>query len=63
MHRWKDGRKEGQTDPILYNPSSRGREPNNLSSEMTGGNAPNLVLRRISRYFLKILPLKKTLQF
>ena len=32
MDRRKDGRKEGQTDPILYNPSCRGREFNNLSS-------------------------------
>ena len=31
--------------------------------QVTAGNAPNLVLKRILRYFLKIPPLKKILQF
>ena len=30
---------------------------------MTGGNTSNLVLKRMLRYFLKISPLKKILQF
>ena len=32
MDRRKDGRKEGQTDPILQHPSGRDRGSNNLSS-------------------------------
>ena len=31
--------------------------------KVTGGNTPNLLLKRILRYFLKIPPLKKILQF
>ena len=31
--------------------------------QVTGGNTPNLVLKRMLRYFLKIPPLKKILQF
>ena len=31
--------------------------------QVTGGNTPNLVLKRMLRYFLKTLPLKKILQF
>ena len=31
--------------------------------QVTCGNTPNLVLKRMLRYFLKIAPLKKILQF
>ena len=31
--------------------------------QVTGGNIPNIVLKRIQRYFLTIPPLKKILQF
>ena len=31
--------------------------------QVTGGNTPNLVLKRMQRYFLKIQPLQKLLQF
>ena len=31
--------------------------------QVTGGNAPNLALKRMLGYFLKIQPLKKILQF
>ena len=31
--------------------------------QVTGGNTPNLVLKRMLRYFLEIPPLKKRLQF
>ena len=30
---------------------------------MTGGNTPNLILKRMLKYFLKIPPLKKIFQF
>ena len=31
--------------------------------QVTGGNTPNIVLKRMLRYFLKTPPLKKILQF
>ena len=31
--------------------------------QVTGGKTPNLVLKRMLRYFLKLPPLKKILQF
>ena len=31
--------------------------------QVTAGNTPNFVLKRMLRYFLKISPLKKILQF
>ena len=31
--------------------------------QVTGGNTPNLAFKRMLRYFLKIPPLKKILQF
>ena len=31
--------------------------------QVTGGNAPNLVLNRMQEHFLKILPLQKMLGF
>ena len=37
--------------------------PTTSLQQLTGGNTPNLVLKRILRYFLKIPPLKKILQF
>ena len=33
-----------------------------ITLQVTGGNTPNLVLRRMLRYFLKIPPLKKILR-
>ena len=37
--------------------------PTTSLQQVTGGNTPNLVLKRMLRYFLKIPPLKKILQF
>ena len=39
------------------------RDPTTSIQQVTGGNTPNLVLKRMLRYFLKIPPLKKVLQF
>ena len=35
--------------------------PTTSLQQVTGGNTPNLVLKRMLRYFLKIPPLKKIL--
>ena len=35
--------------------------PTTSLQQLTGGNTPNLVLKRMLRYFLKISPLKKIL--
>ena len=39
------------------------RDPKTSLQQVTGGNTPNLVLKRMARYFLKIPPLKEILQF
>ena len=39
------------------------RDTRTSLQQVTGGNTPNLVLKRMLRYFLKIPPLKKILQF
>ena len=39
------------------------RDTTTSLQQMAGGNTPNLVLKRMLRYFLKIPPLKKILQF
>ena len=36
-------------------------DPTTSLQQVTGGNTPNLVLKRMLRYFLKIPPLKKIL--
>ena len=36
--------------------------PTTSLQQVTGGNTPNLVLKKMLRYFVKILPLKKILQ-
>ena len=38
------------------------RAPATSLQQVTGGTTPNLVLKRVLRYFLKIPPLKKILQ-
>ena len=57
-----DGRMDGHT--LIYRtfPAEDGRPTTSLQ-QVTGGNTPNLVLKRMLRYFLKIPPLKKILQF
>ena len=39
------------------------RDTTTSLQQVTGGNTPNLVLKRMLRYFLKIPPLKRILQF
>ena len=56
-----DGRMDGQTRFYRTLPTTGG--PTTSPQQVTGGNTPNLVLKRMLRYFLKIPPLKKILQF
>ena len=39
------------------------RDETTSLQQVTGGNTPNLVLKRMLRYFLKIPPHKKILKF
>ena len=56
-----EGRRDRQT--IFYKTLlAEDRDVTSLQ-QVTGGNTPNLVLNRMLRYFLKIQPLKKILQF
>ena len=56
-----EGRRDRQT--IFYRTlPAEDRDATSLQ-QVTGGNTPNLVLNRMVRYFLKIQPLKKILQF
>ena len=57
-----DGRRDRQT--LLYrNIPAEARDTTTSLVQVTGGNTPNLVLKRMLRYLLKIPPLKKILQF
>ena len=57
-----EGRTEGgQTDPIFRTLSAKAEGPTTSLQQVTSGNRPNLVLKRILGYFLKIPPLKKIL--
>ena len=59
---WADGRRDRQT--LLYRIlPAEARDPTISLQQVTGGNKPNLVLKRLLKYFLKIPPLKKILQF
>ena len=57
-----DGRMDGQTLFYRTLPGEAGGPTNSLQ-QVTGGNTPNFVLKRMLRHFLKIPPLKKILQF
>ena len=57
-----DRRMDGQTLFFRTLPTEAGG-PTTSIQQVTGGNAPNLVLKIMLRYFLKIPPLKKILQF
>ena len=57
-----DGRMNGQTLFYRTLPAEAGGPTTSLQ-QVTGENTPNLVLKRMLRYFLKIPPLKKILQF
>ena len=57
-----DGRRDTQT--VFYRTlPAEARDQTTCPQQATGGNTPNLVLKRMVRYFLKIPPLKKILQF
>ena len=57
-----DGRRDRQT--LLYRTlPPEARDPTTSLQQVTGGNTPNLVLKRMLRYLLEIPPLKKILQF
>ena len=59
---WADGRRDRQT--IFYRTlPAEARGTTTFLQQVTAGNTPNLVLKKILRYFLKIPPLKKILQF
>ena len=55
--------KEGQKIQFYRTLPAETRGTATSLQQVTTGNTPNLVLKRILRYFLKIPPLKKTLQF
>ena len=57
-----DERMDGQTQFYRTLPAEA-RGPTTSLQQVTGGSTPNLVLKRMLRYFLKIPPLKKILQF
>ena len=57
-----DGKMDGQT--LVYRTlAAKAGAPTTSLHQVTGGNTPNLVLKRMLRYFLKIPLLKKILQF
>ena len=59
---WADGRRDRQT--LLYKTlRAEVRDPTTSLQQVTGENTPNLVLKRILKYFLKIPSLNKILQF
>ena len=57
-----DGRMDAETLFYRTLPVEDG-SPTTSLQQVAGGNTPNLVLKRMLRYFLKIQPLKKILQF
>ena len=57
-----DGRRDRQTLFYRTLPAEIG-SPTTSHQQVTGGNTPSLVLKRMLRYFLKVPPLKKILQF
>ena len=59
---WADGRKDRQT--VFYRTFTASTRGTTTSlQQVIAGNTPNLVLKRMQRYFLKIPPPKKILQF
>ena len=57
-----DGRRDRQTVFHRTLPAKTRGTTTSLQ-QVTAGNTPNLVLKRMVKYFLKIQPLKKILQF
>ena len=59
---WADGKRDRQI--VFYRAlPARTRGTTTSLQQLTAGNTPNLVLKTMLRYFLKIPPLKKILQF
>ena len=59
---WADERMDRQT--VFYRTlPTETRDATTSLQQLTAGNTPNLVLKTILKYFLKIPPLKKILQF
>ena len=58
---WADGKRDRQTRFYMTLPAET-RGTTTSFQQLTAGNTPNLVLRTMLRYFLKIPPLKKILQ-
>ena len=57
-----DGRRDRQT--VFYRTfPAETRGTTTTLQQVTAANTPNLVLQRMLKYFLKIPPLKKILQF
>ena len=61
-HLWADGTTGRQIKFHSTLPATTRGTTTSLQ-QVTAGNTPNLVLKRILRYFLKVPPLKKILQF
>ena len=57
---WADGRRDRQTIFYMNLPAATRGTTTSLQ-QLTAGNTPNLVLKTMLRYFLKIPPLKKIL--
>ena len=59
---WTDGRRDRQT--VFYRTLLAKTSGTATSiQQLAAGNTPNLVLKTMLRYFLKIPPFKKILQF
>ena len=59
---WADAKRDRQT--VFYRTLPAETRVTTISlQQVTAGNTPNLVLKTMLRYFLKIPPLKKMLQF
>ena len=59
---WADGRRDRQT--VFYRTLLTNTKSATISlQQLTAENTPNLILKTMLRYFLKIPPLKKILQF
>ena len=51
------------TQNFFFLKKTKTKKPTTNIQQVTDGNTPNLVLQKILRYFLKLPPLKKILQF
>ena len=66
MDRRTDGRTDGRRDrqTLFYRTlPAEAEDPTTSLQQVTDGNTPNLVLKRMLRYFLKTPQLKQILQF